>query len=145
MALSDDIRNQIQSIENNLNPTHYSASSEAGQGGNLGSRWANAQNQTCFNSRMCASKAAEFQSLGSQINAAKEQIIKLKDQLQTQLQIELSQPVEKVIPNNEIIGPDLVPAQTTAPGQVSKIPILPIAAGVGIIILVVALSKRKRK
>ena len=51
---------------------------------------------------------------------------------------------EKIIPNNEIIGPDLVP-QTVNPGQVNKIPLLPIAAGVGVIILAVALSKRRKR
>ena len=45
----------------------------------------------------------------------------------------------KVIENNQIIGPPLVS------GQTNKIPILPIVAGVGIIILAVALSKRKKR
>ena len=57
----------------------------------------------------------------------------------------ITPPSEKVIPNNEIIGPDLVPAQTINPGQVNKIPLLPIAAGVGIIILAVALTKRRKR
>ena len=57
-------------------------------------------------------------------------------------------PPEKVIPNNTILGPDLVPKEITQiinPGQVNKIPLLPIAAGVGIIILAVALTKRRKR
>jgi len=59
-------------------------------------------------------------------------------------------PVEKVIPNNDIIGPSLAPQQITTqtpiqtPGQVNKIPIFPIAVGVGILIITVALTKRRK-
>lgn len=105
--LSDDIKAQIQAIENNLNPSHYSASSEAKQGGNLGSQWANAQNQTCFNSQMCAAKAAEFQSLAKRINEERAKIESLKIQLNEQLQKETEE--EKIKTQLDISPSNLTP------------------------------------
>ena len=45
----------------------------------------------------------------------------------------------KVIENNQIIGPPLVS------GQTNKIPILPIVAGVGVLILIGALAKKRKR
>ena len=68
-----------------------------------------------------------------------QELQKILNQL-TQAQQEESLRNEKIIPNNQIIGPDLVPT-----GQVNKIPLLPIAAGIGILILAVTLSQRRKK
>ena len=46
----------------------------------------------------------------------------------------------KTIPNNTIPGEPLV-----STGQAKQIPIIPIAAGVGILILIVALTKRRKR
>ena len=68
-----------------------------------------------------------------------QELQKILNQL-TQAQQEESLRNEKIIPNNQIIGPDLVPT-----GQVNKIPLLPIAVGVGVLILIAAIAKRKRR
>ena len=71
-------------------------------------------------------------SLQSSIKSIQNEI-----QLRTQIQ------PTKTISNNQILGPPLIPTQT--PGAINKIPILPIVAGVGVLVLAgVLLKKRKR-
>ena len=139
MTLSESIQSQITALEwqlSTLNPSGLAAQLHEAQ--NCNNRYGVTGCQNFLN------------AAGEAWRNANTKLGQLRLQLQNAIQFEKDNPPPpepvKVIPNNEIIGPDLVPVQTVAPtGQINKIPVLPIVAGVGILIVAGALLKKRKK